>query len=112
MKICCLVTIALFVECCGYAQSSLGPVDESSLVTVRGRLKRTSLEGAAYPIAQLRVTLKREPADAKTVGIETVTSEDGMFYFYKIPPGSYILDISPSEPPFPKNIEVRGVANY
>ena len=78
---------------------------------MRGRLKRASLEGAAYPIAQLKVTLKREPADAKTVGIETVTSEDGMFYFYKIPP-TYILDISPSEPPFPKNIEVRGVASY
>ncbi len=57
--------------------------------TVRGRLDREGSSGP-YPAAYVKVTLY-----APDIGRSSpvYTGSDGMYYFYNVPPGDYILEI-------------------
>jgi hypothetical protein len=113
MKLWCLLLV-LFLNCVAYSQSALQSREEGAqLPIVRGLVKKQSSDGkTTYPVAQVRVTLTPAGADAQTTGADAVTGVDGMFYFYKIPPGSYVLRVNSLESPWVGNIEVKATASY
>jgi hypothetical protein len=78
-----MITLVLGSLC--YAQQPLA-------VTVRGRLLKQSTHGT-YPAAHVSVMLTSAAGDATPFRRDAVTGEDGIFYFYNITRGDYILEI-------------------
>jgi len=113
MKLCCFLLV-LFLHCAAYSQAVLQAVDEVASTTLRGLVNKQSPDGTTYPVAQVKVTLAPVGADAQTTALDAVTGLDGMFYFYKIPPGSYVLSVNNPESPSPevRNIDVKETASY
>ena len=98
MKICCLITAAASFILLGPAT----PVraQQAPTTTVRGQLLSNGWNqfGApqVYPASNIQVTLFN-PAVGRSW--PAVTGQDGMYYFYNIPLGTYNLEIWISNPP-------------
>jgi hypothetical protein len=80
MKVFFLSVFVLGIICVCYAQ------DMGSVLNVRGQLLREGPTGR-YPAARLAVLLKPGSREA-------VTGDDGIFYFYKVQPGNYTIEIN------------------
>src|SRR5258708_40160730 len=59
--------------------------------TVRGRIDRQDTSGKVYPAQYTRVILT--PLDSASTAASFYTGSDGLYYFYKVNPGSYQLSI-------------------
>jgi hypothetical protein len=73
---------------------------------VIGRLDYQGPSGSASPAPHIQVTLV-DPVQKRSSS--TFTGFDGMYYFYNVPSGEYILEIRSSEnkPPINYKITVR-----
>ena len=58
--------------------------------TVRGRLVRNNGYGGIYGVAYVTVTLWNQ---ARGRSAPAVSGEDGMYYFYNVPPDTYYLQV-------------------
>ncbi|MDT4953977.1 MAG: hypothetical protein QOJ02_2115 [Acidobacteriota bacterium] len=73
--------------------------------TIRGRLDRRDLYGKIYVAAYVGVTLYNAQLGRSSIAY---TGNDGMYYFYNVPPGIYNLElwIYPGRQPLVYRIQV------
>lgn len=65
----------------------------SYATNIRGRISYYQDETTNIPVENITVVLIKEGENYNT-GYETLTLDDGMYYFFKIEPGKYNLVIS------------------
>ncbi len=77
----------------------------AAAATVRGRLDRRDAYGNIYRAAYVGVTLNNQYVGRSSM---TYTGEDGMYYLYNVPPGSYYLEvwIQPGRQPLVYQVQV------